>query len=257
MIIYRSQNIQFLFQMCKTHFISQYGMGKQALLKMLIKPIFVLSIFSLVFDRFIRVETGDVPYPVFAFIGLIIWETFFSSFVGSLNFLKQHAEILKNFSISFRLIQLSEMMNIFIEALVKIVVFNCICFYYGDFDVLRNLLLFSASMIFPIFLGYGMGIYFVVGDIKHKVIINNIPYFFGYLMWLTPVFFSETLVPENFRFVVYFNPVAEQIYFARHLILGYNLDFAYTGIPMLVFTLLSFGGFYLFERTRYKLIEII
>lgn len=249
--------IQLFTQLCKTNFANQYGTGFSAYLKILVKPFFVLFIFTLVFDQFIKIDTGTVPYPIFAFSGLIVWEASFSAFMSALSFFNKNASLLKNFSISVKMLQLVDIAGVFIEAFVKIIVFNCLCFFVGDYNVFNNFFLFNIFILLPIIVGFGIGLWFVVIDTKKKNMTNNLPYFLGYIMWLTPIFFPESLIPQNLQFLVYYNPVAELIYFLRKYIIGIDLQMNYMGFVSIIFVILASVGFLIFKRRVSKLIEII
>ena len=95
-----------------------------------LQPLFTLGIFTLVFGRFVKVDTGDVPYPVFALCGMVAW-TYFSFVMNqSGNSIIGAQEMVKKIYFPRLVIPLSKAMVGLVDFLIALILLIGLIFYY-------------------------------------------------------------------------------------------------------------------------------
>jgi lipopolysaccharide transport system permease protein len=123
---------------------------------------------------------------------------------------------------------------------------------------------FSAKIIFvPLFVsisvlcGLAIAIWLNALNIKHRDLHQFVPTLIGFLIWLTPVFYPVTLIPQEYSFILYLNPISAAIQGCRWAILGDALPNLYY-LPMILFSfLVLILGLMIFIRSEGDLVDYI
>jgi lipopolysaccharide transport system permease protein len=183
------------------------------------QPLAGVAIFSFFFTYIIQMDTGEVPYPLVALSGMVAWNYF--SFVvnqGSTALVASQALIKK---ISFPKISLVIAKSVvgLSDMLVALLILILWAWIAGRPPEARMLLL-PLVVLLNWMTGLGLAIWLSAITVRWRDLQHLIPYFITFGIWITPVFYPSTIVPEQFSFLVYLNPMAGIIEMLRFSILG-------------------------------------
>lgn len=188
----------------------------------LLKPLMMFLVYYFVFSRVARFDIDN--YPVFLFIGLITWNFFSETTVLSLKSLEQKSRLIKKINFPRSVIIISTANIAFINLLLSGFILLLFIFLLNI-----KLTIMSIYFIFPLAFIYifTLGISFLISglgakyrDVQHiwEVIIK-----IG--LWATPVVYSKEMIPDEYKFVYFINPIGQAIHQLRQAIIYANLPF--------------------------------
>lgn len=221
-----------------------------------IQTLIGLAVYWLIFGVAIKIDTGDIPYPVFALPGIIVWQ-FFSYLVGSSSGALIDSEHIIN-KLYFPRINLTfaKVLPGLLDLGLGLLVFIAIFIIYGlSFSVswLAIPLVFAILIIVGLTLGLWASILSIyIRDLSQIVIqITN------FLIFVTPVFYPGTIVPEKFKLIMYINPVAGIIEYFRAILFGTDLPEAGYLIGFGIILVLFVAAIIVYKRIEKQITDLL
>lgn len=222
----------------------------------LIQSLIGLSVYWLIFGIAIKIETGNIPYPVFALPGIIIWQ-FFSYLVGtSSGALINSEHLIQKLYFPRINLTLAKVLPGLVDLAAGFILFVILFFIFG---LTPN---FSWFYIVPIILvliisGLAVGLWTSILSLYIRDLSQIIIQITNFVIFITPVFYPGTIVPENFRFILYINPVAGIIEYSRAALFctaipdnGYLIGFA------IVF-ILFISAIFIYKNLEKKITDLL
>lgn len=183
-----------------------------------VQPLALTIIFTIVFSRFVRVDTGDVPYPIFSYTALVPW-TFFST---SLSFgtasLVNNMNLVTKIYFPREILPLASVGAAFVDFTVSALILAGMMIVYGMIPkwtslwVVPLLSLQIALTIAVVLLGSALLVFF--RDMRFVV-----PLLTQLWMYATPIIYPTSVVPEHYRTLYFLNPMASIIDGYRRVLL--------------------------------------
>lgn len=198
---------------------------KQALLGFswtILQPLFQLMILTLVFSYFARVPSEGFPYPLYMFCGLLPW-LYFSSGVnrGTVALINQRALITKIYFPRESLVYaalIAATVDFFFASLVYV----GLLMYYGITPTMLWLLAIPV-LIIQVILMLGIMLLLAPMNAIYRDVGQAIPLLLQFWMYLSPILYPVTLVPDHIRYFYYLNPMAGIIDSYRDVLLRQQL----------------------------------
>ena len=222
----------------------------------LIQSLIGLSVYWLIFGIAIKIETGNIPYPVFALPGIIIWQ-FFSYLVGtSSGALINSEHLIQKLYFPRINLTLTKVLPGLVDLAAGFILFVILFFIFG---LTPN---FGWFYIFPIILvliisGLAVGLWTSILSLYIRDLSQIIIQITNFVIFITPVLYPGTIVPENFRFILYINPVAGIIEYSRAALFctaipdnGYLIGFA------IVF-ILFISAIFIYKNLEKKITDLL
>lgn len=225
-----------IYSFATKDFKAKYAQTKIGALWMVIQPFIALTIFTLFFDKLIQLETGTVPYPAFAFSGMILWY-FFTALVHSTGTsLLSAQELIGKVYFPKLILPISKATLNSFEVFISFILLLILLLILG-ISLNAKLFLFPIVVLMVLSIGLCIGIWLSAISIKHRDLQHLIPYLINYGIWLTPVFYPTTIIPAQYRDMMYYiNPIAISIDFFRYVLFGspFQLNYLLSFIPVIV-----------------------
>jgi lipopolysaccharide transport system permease protein len=220
-----------------------------------LQPLFTMVIFTVIFGRFAGVPSGNFPYPVFVFAGLIPW-TFFSTsigFAGTSLIGQQH--LLTKIYFPRLFVPTAVVCAYLIDLAITLVLYAFILSIYAiapSWQVVFLPLLIMLTLALTLGLGYTLAALTVLyRDIRYLI-----PFGLQLLMYLSPIIYPVNMLPNRYRWVLSLNPMCGIIEGFRWSILGTPCSPVSLGLAVATsLGLLTFGLFY-FRRTERQFADI-
>lgn len=205
----------------------------------ILQPASLTLIFTIVFGLFLKVNSGSIPYPVFAYSALLPW-TFFTTSVssGSLSIVNNGNLVTKVY-FPREILPLSSVAAAFFDFLMASVVFIILLIFY-KIEIGIGVL-FGLPIIASIFiLTTGISFFLSTLNVLFRDIRFVIPLVLQIWLYLTPVIYSTSQVPEKYRFFLQLNPLVPLVEgFRNTTVLGKIPNVGeiilYLGVSALVF----------------------
>ncbi len=234
----------------------QYSQTFMGILWSLLQPLTGLLIFSFFFSYVIKVDTGGIPYPLFAFSGMISWYFFSALMAQSGTSLMQSQYLIRKIYFPKLVLPVSKALSCFAEFGISLALLFAIMLATGYLPGVR-LLLLPVFILLNLLTGLTVGLWLSALTIRYRDFHHIIPYLLNFGIWLTPVFYPVTLLPEKIKFLIYFNPMAGVIAGFRWSLLGGEAPSVHYTYAFGLVVLLFFGGLYYFRRMETKIADLV
>ncbi len=135
----------------------RYKQTVMGLAWVIIQPLTTMLIFTLVFNRFVRLDTGALPYPLFALSGLLLWLFFANAVTNSTHSLVSNANLITKVYFPRMFIPAASVGAGLVDLAVSFLLLVALCLYYGVALTL-NLLLVPLFIMLMALLALGVGL---------------------------------------------------------------------------------------------------
>lgn len=199
-------------------FLIRYKQTAIGVLWAIIQPLSMMLLFVLVFGLVLKVNTGDIPKPLFYFSGLIPWTFFSSSISVSISSLADHRDLITKIYFPRELIVFSKILVFVVDFIIALILFFIIAYFYG---INLSLSLFWAIPIIFLILLFTAALSLILGMIN--VYYRDVKLASGFLLRLwffaTPIFYSIDKIDLKYKLVLFLNPLTYLVENFRRVLL--------------------------------------
>jgi lipopolysaccharide transport system permease protein len=235
---------------------SKYASTLLGLVIMIIKLVLTILIYYFVFGVLIKVDVGDINYILFLITGYFVWSLFIS-IVGEVSAsLLNTKNLYSKIFIPKICIPVSHLYIPVLESFISLVFIIILMFALGiPFQV--KFIFVPILLVLNVLIGLSIGLAISIASVKKRDVLHLIPYLIGFGFFLTPVFYSTTIIPDAYSFIIYLNPLAFIIDLYRWIIFDCalpNLKYLYGFIPVILIFVWSFN---LYRKNDKKIVDYI
>jgi lipopolysaccharide transport system permease protein len=231
---------------------------KQTLLGLawaVLQPLLSMVVFSLFLGGLANVQT-DIPYPVFAYLGLLPWTYFANALTRSSGSLVSNANLLSKVYFPRLLIPLSATLSALVDfAIAFVVLLGLMAWYQIPLSV--SVLWLVPLTLVTAFLATGIGMGLAALNVQYRDVQHAIPFLMQLWMFATPVVYPIDKVPERWRFVLDLNPMTGLIEAYRAAPLGEPIDFQSLAVSAAVGLVLVAIGVWRFRRMEKIFADVV
>lgn len=215
----------------------------------ILTPLGLLVAFMIVFQRAAHVETGTVPYPLFAFIGLVPWMFFSSAMSTGGNSVLNDKALLSKAQFPREVFPLGGVAVAGVDALMGLVPLAVLFLAYGRAPSLTTPLAVLPLLVLIAF-GTGLALLLSAVIVHLRDVRLALPLALQIMLFATPVGYSLNVVPQDYRLAYSFlNPLGPVIdSFRRTVLTGDQPHWGYLGAASVTATLVLVGGYVVFKR---------
>lgn len=176
----------------------------------ILQPAALTLIFSVVFGVFLKINSGDIPYPVFAYSALLPW-TFFTTAVsfGALSVVNNGNLVTKVY-FPREILPFSSVFAAFFDFLMASIIFLIMLIYY-KIGITWNLALLFIPMITILLFTSGISLILSTLNVLFRDIRFLVPLILQIWLYVTPVIYPLEQVPERYRSLMLFNPMTSLV----------------------------------------------
>ena len=225
----------------------------------ILQPLIQMLIFYVFLGILVRVPTGDVPYHIYFLSAFIVWQFFsqvvnFSalSLVGNIGLITKSyfprlvlpfstvASALVDFGVSFLLLLFFLLLN-------------------KDYPISLRYLLLPILVIITTIFASGVGLLFGALMVVFRDMKNLLNFILMVWMYLTPIMYPVSLIPEKYQFLLYLNPLTSLVDAYRWVFLGQSdlPRFGYLSLSLIVAIIIWFGGAIAFRAMENKIADVL
>jgi len=223
-----------------------------------LQPFLTMVVFTVFFGNMLKVPSDGIPYPVFAFSGLLLWNVFASGVTSAGNSMVSNANIIKKIYFPRLIIPLSSLLTALFDFLMAFIVYVGLLLYFRQpVAIVKMLYAFPSAILMTGMTVIGFGSLLAALNVKYRDFRYVIPFFVQTLLFLTPVIYPVSMLKQSWaQYVLALNPMSGAINLFRSAIVGKALD-----IPLFLISLASalclfvLGIFY-FRKTEYYFADL-
>lgn len=222
-----------------------------------VKPIFSVLAFTLVFSQVAKLSSSGVPYPLFALCGMTAWAFFVSALQSSTTSLVFNTNLVTKIYFPRLVLPVSSLGRGLVDFLVAFLLFFLLSIVYGVYPQ-KTIIFFPLFLLLGLNFTLGVGFFFSALTVRFRDLAAIVPVIAQWWFWITPVAYGLENIPSKLRIIYFLNPMTWIIQGFRWSLLGVGeMDWKkvmLTGI----FSFLIFGsGLYYFRRVEGHFADII
>lgn len=217
------------------------------------QPLITMVVFTLFFNKVAGIGTDStVPYAIFSYSGLLFWQYFSNALTRSSNSLVDNQSVITKIYFPRIIPPISATIVALIDFFFALIIYIGLMIYFQIVPGLQGVLLFIPAIIVTFVAATGLGMYLAALNVKYRDVKQALPFFIQIGLFLTPVIYPVSQVPERFQWLLYLNPMTGVITAIRAgtLHIG-TINWALTSLSVAsAFVMFAFGLYYFKARER-------
>lgn len=223
----------------------------------IIQPFFTMIVFTLFFGRLAKMPSDGVPYPIFVYSGLLPWTYFANALSNSGNSLVGSANLISKVYFPRIIIPGSSSLAGLLDFFVAMTVLAAMMIYY-QFVPGTGILLFPFLVGLTFLCAVGVGLWLSALNVQYRDIRYVIPFLIQLWMFISPVIYPVSMVPEKYRWTLALNPMGGLIKAYRASLLGHQpIDWFLLGISTSIIIIIFTSGMYYFRRMEKTFADVV
>lgn len=223
-----------------------------------LRPFLMMVVFTIVFGKLAKLPSQNVPYPILVLAGVLPWQLFSTAFSEAGSSLISNANLISKVYFPRLIVPTSSVIVSFVDFLISGIILAALMLWYGYFPSWRIFTL-------PLFIGIafmaamGAGLWIAALNVKYRDFRYVVPFVIQLGMYISPVGFSSSVIPEQWRALYSINPMVGVIDGFRWAILRGSSDIYWPGFMLsLVLILIVFvTGIRYFRETERTFADVI
>lgn len=225
----------------------------------IIRPVLTMIVFSVVFGGIAKLPApSGAPYPLLVFSALLPWQFFSNALLESSQSLIGNANMIQKIYFPRLALPTSSIIVTFVDLLLSLAVLVVLMFWFQVWPTWRFLAL-VPMIAFAAAAALGAGLWFAALNVRYRDFRYIVPFVVQLGLFISPVGFSSSVVPENLRLLYSLNPMVGVIDGFRWAILGQDAAIYLPGviISLVLVTFLCVTGIAYFRATERSFADVI
>ncbi len=225
----------------------------------LIRPFLTMIVFTVVFGHLAKLPSdGDTPYPILVFSAMLPWQFFASALSECSNSLISNANLISKVYFPRLVVPTSAVIVSFVDFLISGIILLGLMTWYAFIPSWRILALpFFVSVAFAAAMGGGL--WLAALNVQYRDFRYVVPFIVQMGLYISPVGFSSSVVPDQWRLLYSLNPMVGVIDGFRWSVLGDNAALYWPGfiLSMLLVSVFLMTGIIYFRQMERTFADVI
>ncbi|MCB9186652.1 MAG: ABC transporter permease [Flavobacteriales bacterium] len=229
----------------------RYSQTALGILWSVLQPLIAIAIYTVFFYYILGVSSGKVPYPLFVLPGIIGWFQFTHIINAGGMSLLNNPDLIRRIDFPKLVLPLSQVLSGLLEVLITLGLMLILMAAYGYTPSLR-IAFVPLFIMLNALAGLSISLWLSALTIKYRDFHHVIPYLISFGIWITPVFYPTTILPDSAEQYMFLNPVAVVIAGLRWCLVEGVAPawYHFAGfIPVMALFALGYRYFYSVEQT--------
>jgi lipopolysaccharide transport system permease protein len=197
-----------------------------------VRPFLTMLIFTVIFGRVAKLPTeGTAPYALLVLAGMLPWTLFSTALGEASNSLVQNANLISKVYFPRLIVPTAAVITAFVDFLISLVLLVGVMAYY-QFLPSWQIVFLPAFVVLALLASLGPGLYVTALNVKYRDFRYIIPFIVQFGLYVSPVGFSSSLIPERWRLVYSLNPIVGVIDGFRWCLLGSDTSIYWPGFAV-------------------------
>jgi lipopolysaccharide transport system permease protein len=218
----------------------------------ILQPFILMVVFTLFFSNLMGVPSDGIPYPIFAYSGLMLWYIFASGVNTAGNSMVTHANMIKKIYFPRLIIPIAAVMVSLFDFIMAFLVYIGILIYYQyPVNIGQIVLFLPLAILVALVATAGIGSLLGALNVKYRDFRYIITFLIQVLFFLTPIIYPISIIKEPWgQKLLAINPMTGAIDLARAALIDKPVNWELIGISMISATLFLIIGLVFFRRTE-------
>lgn len=235
----------------------KYKQTALGILWAILQPFLLMIVFSLFFGQALNVPSDNIPYPVFVFSGLLLWNIFSSGLSNAANSMVSNAGIIKKIYFPRLIIPMSAIFVALFDFIMAFLIYLGLLLYYQHPVKWFIVFFLPLSILITVLSTFGMGTFLAALNVKYRDFRYIIPFLIQVLLFLSPVIYPVSIIKYEWaKYVLSLNPMSGAIDLLRSAFTGVPADWQLVTISFGISMVLFFSGLFYFRKTEYYFADL-
>ncbi|HNE48294.1 MAG TPA: ABC transporter permease [Saprospiraceae bacterium] len=224
-----------------------------------LRPLLTMIIFTFVFSNIAKLPAeGSAPYAIMVYAAMLPWQFFSNALSEASNSLVGNANLISKVYFPRLIIPTASVITSFVDFLISFVILVGLMIYYM-YAPSWNILLLPVFLVIAFLASMGLGLYLTALNVKYRDFRYIVPFLVQFGLYISPVGFSSSVVPDQWRLLYSLNPMVGVIDGFRWCILGGQSHIYWPGflLSLGIVVLFLFLGVYQFRKMEKTFADVI
>ena len=224
----------------------------------LIRPFLTMIVFTVVFGTLAKLPSEGVPYPILVFAAMLPWQFFANSLSECSNSLISNSNLISKVYFPRLIVPTSAVVVSFVDFMISGMILLGLMAWYNFVPSWRILTL-PLFILIAFAAALGAGLWLASLNVQYRDFRFIVPFIVQFGLYISPVGFSSSVVPEKWRLLYSINPMVGVIDGFRWAILGGGAQLYWPGfiLSMGLVTLLLISGIWYFRKMERTFADVI
>ncbi|HEV2835603.1 MAG TPA: ABC transporter permease [Pyrinomonadaceae bacterium] len=224
----------------------------------IIQPLFTMVIFTLFFGRLAGLEqrTGGIPYPLFAYAGLLPWTFFSNALTNSGNSLVGSANLITKVYFPRMIVPGAAVAAGLMDFAIGFLLLIPLMVYY-DVPATWNLIMVPVLVLLITIFAVGVGTWLSALNVKYRDIRFALPFLIQLWMFVSPIIYPASILPERWRWLLHLNPLTGIIEGFKSALFGQPFNWLSIAVSTTLTLLMLIYAAFSFSRVERSFADII
>ncbi len=185
----------------------------------ILRPVFGMVVFSVVFGRLAKIPSDGIPYPLFSYAALVPWTYFQTAITQSTSSLISSSALLSKVYFPRIIIPLAPVVAGLVDFAIALSIVGVLMAWYGVAPTV-NVVALPLMVMIMMMTAAGVGMWLSVLGIQYRDVRFAIQFFTQFLMYAAPVVWPASLIPEKYHLIYGLYPMAGVIEGFRSALIG-------------------------------------
>lgn len=222
-----------------------------------LQPLVLMVIFSVVFSLVLSIDTDGIPYPVFSYVGTLPWTLFATSITFAVPSLVSNMNLVSKIYFPREVLPISSILVALVDFAIAAVLLIPMLLVYR-IPITWLVLLIPLLVVVQTMLTTGISLFAAAINVFYRDVRFVVPLALQVWMYLSPVIYPVSQVPEQWRSLYFLNPMAAIIdSYRRILLMGQMPDWPYLGLSAAISLVILVLGYRYFKNAERQFADLI
>ena len=223
----------------------------------IIQPFFTMVVFSLFFGRLAGIPSDGVPYPIFSYAALVPWTFFANGLALSSNSLVGSANLISKVYFPRLIVPTATILSGIVDFVLAFIVLLGMMLVYGIMPT-TNVIWLPFFLLLALITSLGTGLWLSALNVQFRDVKYIVPFLTQLWMFLTPIAYPSTMLPEPWRTLYGLNPMAGVVEGFRWALLGTEMTVGpMIAVSVVAAVVLMFSGAFYFRRMEKTFADVV
>jgi len=203
-----------------------------------LRPFLTMIVFTFIFGKLAKLPSDGIPYPILVFAAMLPWQFFASSLTEASNSLISNANMLSKIYFPRLVLPTSAVIVSMVDFFISFAILAGMMAWYGICPTWHLLALIPLTAI-AFLTSMGAGLWIAALNVQYRDFRYIVPFLVQFGLYISPVGFSSSIVPDNLRFWYSLNPMVGVIDGFRWAIAGAQTQIYWPGFALSLFVILA------------------
>lgn len=234
----------------------RYKQTAIGVLWVILQPVITTAIFTVLFSNFARFETKDVPYPLFALSGLMIWLFVHTAITMASNSFISNTNLVTKVYFPRLIVPFAATLAGIIDLAFSLGILVMLMIYYGT-ALTWQIFFAPVFLILAIIQTVAFGTLFSALNVRFRDVKFALPFALQVWMIASPVFYPSSILSEKWRLIFALNPLVGILEGFRAALFGNEFDWQVIGISSVSILVLVLISLFVFKRMEDDFADLI